>query len=211
MVCLAQLFRKGHSPAFLKCPDAANSLIKYFNILSRELQALDCIEEDPMEESSVEGKLLGVLSVLSQLLHDNPTWSLPLSKRFALNMFMLSPQLVADSPLKQEITKVLSVIWLAVSRESKFLNESSLLSRFKQLLLESYSLAQDSRTLMRLNVALRNVVKDSPITIKEARSYKLVPILTRFLSKEQLQQVNIALKLKFIDKEYSKDSCIGSK
>lgn len=81
-------------------------------------------------------------------------------------MFMLNPELVAASPLKSEIIKVLSVIWLAISREIKFLKETSLLSRFKQLLLESYQLAHDSRILMRLNSALRNIIKESPLTIQ---------------------------------------------
>lgn len=79
---------------------------------------------------------------------------------------MLNPELVAASPLKSEIIKVLSVIWLAISREIKFLKETSLLSRFKQLLLESYQLAHDSRILMRLNSALRNIIKESPLTIQ---------------------------------------------
>lgn len=116
MVCLGLLFRKGLSPAFLNCPGAANTLTMYFNILSRELQSMDCIEEEPTEPSKVESRLLGVMSLLSQLIHDNPSWSMPLSKRFVLNLMMLSPELVAGSPLKQEITKVLSVIWLALSR-----------------------------------------------------------------------------------------------
>lgn len=90
MVCLGLLFRKGHSDGFLQCPGAAAALVAYFNMLSRELHALE-LDDLPHEPSTVEGRMLGVLSLFGQLLHEHPSWSLPLTRRFALNLFMLSP------------------------------------------------------------------------------------------------------------------------
>jgi hypothetical protein len=127
LVSLGLLFRRGYSPEFLKCPDAVGSLFKYFNVLSRELRSLESHEQTSEEAASLSDGMLGVLSLLGQLVHDNPHWSLPLTRRFVQNVLMLSPQLVAVSLRKQQILRLVSLMLEVFSRQITFLKANDLL------------------------------------------------------------------------------------
>jgi hypothetical protein len=93
-----------------------------------------------VEAASLSDGMLGVLGLLSQLSHDNPHWSLPLTKRFVQNVFMLSPQLVAVSLRRQQILKLMSAMFEAMSKQINYLKDNDLIEKYKQVLLLSYSM-----------------------------------------------------------------------
>lgn len=144
--------------------------------------------------------MLGVLSLLGQLVHDNPQWSLPLTRRFVQNVLMLNPQLVAGSLRKQRILRLLSVILEAFSSKIGFLKDNNLLESYRKVLLLSYAMVEDAKTLMRYNRCLKNLITEAQLTLAEARQYKLVETMSKFLEKGQLADLLRNFKIKIVKK-----------
>lgn len=84
----------------------------------------------------------------------------------------------------------------AFSRQHSFLKDNDLLERYRYVLLLSYSMVEDAKTLMRYNRCLKQLIAQSSLTLGEARQYKLVETMTRFFEKGQLTDLLRSFKLK---------------
>jgi hypothetical protein len=83
------------------------AIIKQFNRMAEKLQ--DDMETEA-ETSKLQYRMLSVLSLISQIIHENKGCSLPINKMFLNNLFMISTENVAKSAWKKETSRILSVI-----------------------------------------------------------------------------------------------------
>lgn len=182
---MGSLFRKGYSPHFLKCSEGVGSLIKQFNVLSRKLHQTEKTTDNQTSSSSLQFSMLGILSLLSQLIHDNPTWTVPLTKRFTQNVLMLDARLVADSLCREQIVRTAAVIYSSMSSQLPFLKENHLLGSYKEAVLALFSLASDPKTLIRLSTCLSKMMVYAPVTSQEAKQYQLSETIGRFIGEQE--------------------------
>jgi len=74
------------------------------------------------------------------------------------------------------------------------------------MLLLSYSMVEDAKTLVRYNRCLKNLIAESSLTVGEARQYKLVETMSKFLDKKQLAELLRNFKIKVLWNEVTKES-----
>ncbi len=101
--------------------------------------------------------MLKILCIISQLINDNPNNRFPFNKKFVANIFLIDSDLISASSKKRSILRVLSVIFLALTKRIQLLKNFGMLRRLKFIILENYSLVEDIQTIRRFNSAVKNI------------------------------------------------------
>lgn len=171
---MGQMCKNGYGYDMIKNDDLMRPLMKFFNKLSQ------MIENHPKSEE-IEFAMIKVLCLVSQLINDNPKFRFPFNKKFVANIFLIDAELVEASSRRKEILRVISVIFLALTKRIKLLKEFGMLRRLKIIVLENYSLVEEIQTIRRFNSAIKNIGAELPVTIAEAIKYRLVNTMSRFI------------------------------
>lgn len=61
--------------------------------------------------------MLNILSILTQIIHNNPSYEMPYNRSFIQNLFMINTSLLENSLRKKDILRVMSVIFYDLSRK----------------------------------------------------------------------------------------------
>jgi hypothetical protein len=83
----------------------------------------------------------------------------------------------------------MSAVLEALSKQIDFLKDNNLIEKYKQVLLLSYSMVNDTKTLTRFNRCLKNLIAASVLSVSDARQHKLVDTMARFMDKNDLQKL----------------------
>lgn len=86
--------------------------------------------------------MLFVLSVIAELLRNNPKFYYPFTRKFLLTVFSIDADLLQNSPIKKDILAILGVIYENLSRQPKLVSKYAIESNLKQAVLGNYKLIE---------------------------------------------------------------------
>jgi hypothetical protein len=101
--------------------------------------------------------MLYVLSMIAELIRENPKFYFPFTRKFLVTVFRIDYQLLEKSPKRRDILAILSVIYENFSRQGRLVNKYNLLATLKSSLLENYALIEELFTLKVFNRAICNL------------------------------------------------------
>jgi hypothetical protein len=86
--------------------------------------------------------MLYVLSVIAELIRENPKFYFPFTRKFLSTVFRIDYELLEQSPRRKDILAILSVIYENLSRQGRLVNKYAMMPNLKTSLLENYSLIE---------------------------------------------------------------------
>ena len=84
--------------------------------------------------------MLYVLSVIAELIRENPKFYFPFTRKFLMTVFRIDYELLEKSTRRKDILAILSVIYENFSRQGRLVNKYKMLPMLKTSLLENYYL-----------------------------------------------------------------------
>jgi hypothetical protein len=79
--------------------------------------------------------MLYVLSVIAELIRENPKFYFPFTRKFLSTVFRIDYELLEKSPRRKDILAILSVIYENFSRQGRLVNKYAMISNLKTSLL----------------------------------------------------------------------------
>lgn len=128
--------------------------------------------------------MLNILSILTQIIHNSPNYEMPFNRSFVQNLFMINTSLLENSERRKDILRVMSVIFLDLSKRITILKELGFLNRFKLILLESFKIIEDKLTFVRFYKSLCKICLIIPLAMKEIVKYRVYEALKKFANGE---------------------------
>jgi len=86
--------------------------------------------------------MLYVLSLIAELIRENPKFYFPFTRKFLLTVFRIDYELLEKSSRKKDILAILSVIYENFSRQGRLVNKYNMTDMLKRSLLENYYLIE---------------------------------------------------------------------
>lgn len=139
--------------------------------------------------------MLSVLSLISQIIHENKGCILPVSKTFLNNLFMISTENVAKSTWKKETSRILSVILEKLSEQPNVLLECGMFPRFRQILLGNFKVIEDKKSFERLMRSIKRVSAVQPYSLKEIIVSGAIQTVEKFFGKSMINNLLTRLNL----------------
>ena len=140
--------------------------------------------------------MLYVLSLIAELIRENPKFYFPFTRKFLLTVFRIDYELLQRSTRCRDILAILTVIYENFSRQGRLVNKYNMTSMLKTALLENYSLIEELFTLKVFNRAICNLAtKGVAFSSQEFRKYRLLETLGQFIEKSQIELFMVKLKM----------------
>lgn len=140
--------------------------------------------------------MLYVLSIIAELIRENPKFYFPFTRKFLLTVFRIDYELLQGSARCKDILAILGVIYENFSRQGRLVNKYSMTDILKRALLENYSLIEELFTLKVFNRAICNLAtKGVSFTTQEFTRYQVLETLARFIEKSQINLFMVKLKM----------------
>lgn len=140
--------------------------------------------------------MLYVLSLIAELIRENPKFYFPFTRKFLLTVFRIDYDLLEHSTRRKDILAILAVIYENFSRQGRLVNKYSMTSTLKTSLLENYSLIEELFTLKVFNRAICNLAsKGVTFSTQEFTKYRLLETLGQFIEKSQVELFMVKLKM----------------
>lgn len=140
--------------------------------------------------------MLYVLSIIAELIRENPKFYFPFTRKFLLTVFRIDYELLETSSRRKDILAILAVIYENFSRQGRLVNKYNMMSMLKTSLLENYSLIQELFTLKVFNRAICNLAtKGLVFSTQEFTKYRLLETLSQFIEKNQVELFMVKLKM----------------
>jgi len=140
--------------------------------------------------------MLYVLSLIAELIRENPKFYFPFTRKFLLTVFRIDYELLENSTRKKDILAILAVIYENFSRQGRLVNKYSMTNTLKTSLLENYSLIQELFTLKVFNRAVCNLAsKGVSFSTQEFTKYRILETLGQFIEKSQVELFMVKLKM----------------
>jgi hypothetical protein len=119
--------------------------------------------------------MLYVLSLIAELIRENPKFYFPFTRKFLLTVFRIDYELLEKSSRKKDILAILSVIYENFSRQGRLVNKYNMINMLKCSLLENYYLIEELFTLKVFNRAICNLAtKGLTFTTQEFTKYRIL-------------------------------------
>ncbi len=67
--------------------------------------------------------MLHVLSIIAELIRENPKFYFPFTRKFLLTVFRIDCELLQNSPRRNDILAILAVIYENFSRQGRLVNK----------------------------------------------------------------------------------------
>ena len=145
---LSLLFKKGYTSVFMTFVDLMRKMMNQFTRLGRLLEVFpSLLWQDDSQDQHIESRMLYVLSLIAELIRDNPKFYFPFTRKFLLTVFRIDYELLENNTRKKDILAILAVIYENFSRQGRLVNKYSMTDTLKTSLLENYSLIQELFTL----------------------------------------------------------------
>lgn len=126
--------------------------------------------------------MLYTLSLIAELIRENPKFYFPFTRKFLVTVFRIDYELLQNSARKRDILAILSVIYENFSRQGRLVNKYSMLATLKNSLLENYSLIEELFTLKVFNRAICNLAtKGLLFTSQEFKKHRVLETLAQFI------------------------------
>ena len=140
--------------------------------------------------------MIFVLSLIAELLKENPKFYYPFTRKFLTTVFTIDAELLANSPFKNNIMAILGVIYENFSRQPKLIRKYSMEENLKSSLLRSYYLIEEIFTMKIFNKTISNLVnKKIYFSVAELKKFQLVETVSKFISKKQLELFMVKMNL----------------
>ena len=140
--------------------------------------------------------MLYVLSLIAELIRDNPKFYFPFTRKFLLTVFRIDYELLENNTRKKDILAILAVIYENFSRQGRLVNKYSMTETLKTSLLENYSLIEELFTLKVFNRAICNLAaKGVAFSTQEFGKYCLLETLGKFIEKSQVELFMVKLRM----------------
>lgn len=110
-------------------------MMNHFTKLGKLLQDSD-------EDSKTQLRMLFILSLIAELLRNDPKFYYPFTRKFLITVFTIDSELLQGSPLKNDILAILAVIYENLSRQPKLIHKYNIESHLKLAVLGNYSLIE---------------------------------------------------------------------
>lgn len=164
-------------------------IMNHFTRLSK------CLEDDN-HDVGVEFRMLYSLSVLAELIRENPKVYFPFTRKFLSNIFLIDEQCLNASPHKRNILAILGVLYENLSRQLKLLEKYSMVDTLKNAILGTYSLIDELFTLKVYNKSIMNLVQKGVIfSSEEFQKNQILDTVSLFISKSQVDIFLLQTKL----------------
>ena len=143
--------------------------------------------------------MLYVLSVIAELIRENPKFYFPFTRKFLTTVFRIDYELLEKSARRKDVLAILSVIYENFSRQGRLVNKYKMLPTLKTALLENYSLIEELFTLKVFNRAICNLAsKGLAFTSQEFTKYRILETLARFVDKSRIELFMVKLKMALV-------------
>lgn len=143
--------------------------------------------------------MIYVLSIIAELIRENPKFYFPFTRKFLVTVFRIDYELLEKSSRKRDILAILSVIYENFSRQGRLVNKYNMIGTLKTSLLENYSLIEELFTLKVFNRAICNLAtKGLVFTTQEFTKYKVLGTLSQFIEKNQIELFMVKLKMAMV-------------
>lgn len=86
--------------------------------------------------------MLYVLSIIAELIRENPKFYFPFTRKFLMTMFRIDNELLIKSPKRKDILAILAVIYENLSRQGRLVNKYNITNDLKKALLNNYELIE---------------------------------------------------------------------
>lgn len=140
--------------------------------------------------------MIYVLSIIAELIRENPKFYFPFTRKFLVTVFRIDYELLEKSSRRRDILAILSVIYENFSRQGRLVNKYNMIDMLKTSLMENYSLIEELFTLKMFNRAICNLAtKGLVFTTQEFTKYKILTTLALFIEKSQVELFMVKLKL----------------
>jgi hypothetical protein len=140
--------------------------------------------------------MLDVLSIIAELIRDNPKFYFPFTRKFLLTVFRIDYELLEHNARKKDILAILAVIYENFSRQGRLVNKYTMVDTLKTSLLENYSLIEELFTLKVFNRAICNLAaKGVAFSTQEFTKYCILETLSKFIEKSQVELFMVKLKM----------------
>jgi hypothetical protein len=140
--------------------------------------------------------MLYVLSIIAELLRENPKFYFPFTRKFLLTVFRIDYELLQSSTRRRDILAILAVVYENFSRQGRLVNKYAMAGTLKTSLLENYALIEELFTLKVFNRAICNLAaKGLAFSPQEFTKYRILDTLARFIEKSQIELFMVKLKL----------------
>lgn len=140
--------------------------------------------------------MLYVLSVIAELIRENPKFYFPFTRKFLLTVFRIDYDLLQKSNRRKDILAIVAVIYENFSRQGRLVNKYNMIATLKTSLLENYSLIEELFTLKVFNRAICNLAtKGLVFSSQEFTKYRIMKTLGQFIEKSQIELFMVKLKM----------------
>jgi|JI6StandDraft_1071083.scaffolds.fasta_scaffold55994_2 hypothetical protein len=140
--------------------------------------------------------MLYVLSIIAELIRENPKFYFPFTRKFLLTVFRIDYELLQGSSRRRDILAILAVIYENFSRQGRLVNKYTMTDTLKRALLENYALIEELFTLKVFNRAICNLAtKGVSFATQEFTRYQVLETLARFIEKSHINLFMVKLKM----------------
>ncbi len=134
-----------------------------------------------------EGKMLFILSLIAELLKQNPKLYFPFTRRFMLRVFTIDDDLLEGSPQKNQILAILGVIYDNIAKQGRLIHKLKIDKELKRAVLGNYHLISDIYSLKLMNrVILEMAARGIKFTSGEFHKHRILETMANFISKSQI-------------------------
>ena len=149
-----------------------------------------------MHSVRTELRMIYSLSVIAELIRENPKVYFPFTRKFLNNMFLIDSECLLASPHRRDILAILAVIYENLTRQVKLLQKYTMMETLKTAILSSYSLIDELFTLKVYNKSIMNLVDKGVIfTSNEFQKYQILDTVSTFISKSQVDLFLVHAKM----------------
>ena len=143
--------------------------------------------------------MLYVLSLIAELIRENPKFYFPFTRKFLLTVFRIDYELLENSTRRKDILAILAVIYENFSRQGRLVNKYSMTATLKTSLLENYTLVEELFTLKVFNRAICNLAtKGLVFSSQEFTKYRILETLGNFIEKSQVELFAVKFKMAMV-------------
>lgn len=144
-------------------------------------------------------RMVFVLSVIAQLLRNNPKFYYPFTRKFLLTVFSIDAELLEHSPIRDQILAVVAVIYENLARQPKLITKYSLQTSLKEVVLGNYRLVQEVSTLKIMNKAVSHLAnKGITISLADFHKYQLMQTVSRIIARSQRDLLMVKMRLSML-------------
>ena len=114
--------------------------MNHFTTLSRRMRTICSKKKAKSDGSEEEFMMLFILSLIAELLNQNPKLYFPFTRRFLMNVFSMEKAMLETSARRKQILAILGTIVENISKQGRLLRRYKIINDVKQAILVNYDI-----------------------------------------------------------------------